>query len=961
MLENTDEITEENKRFINITFKKLKIVCDETIKNPTCENIRNLSNVINNVETPIFKYIWEYVLYPIQFHLLQHNKNSYILRSKILIDLLRCLNEIISKIKVNSISKFIELNILLLQIITKNKTHVLAKQVSEEVKFEVINCVISLYKNVSENLLGEMYNFPTKNYIFHAGITYVCIQIVKEEKLLKLKIISLKCLLAVIGTNVNEQVISSNTSLKFAISETVASMLPGIISMCHFISSNLMLHHKVHIYCLRVFSRSVTSVFETDTCKTVDENLPKFDSSLVSQQFSNNILSVRTEEWHEKCMENLVIYIQNLISSCHNMQWKTRLELVKAAGLILILMKLFDLLVILSHDEIKYVSEEATFSLSTLCKKNSLQSRKFVESLKERLFYLLEHISCILNSADEEILLSQLNLLNGYLNLLDLEQIWKASIYHENLFSTLIKVINFDLTGMISFHQYVENDKRKFSENHCDMCKTILNVYLDPIHWSIRNENFSSTSNIIIKNNIIQVCLLIEGIGNMAFCLMQNFKPFLSMCLYKIIETAGSTNALINIVAINSIKKIAKACNYSSITELISDNVESIMSSISWKLHNLKRNLTVFDVFYCIIMNSEKNSLSTLLDLMQTLVESNDIFAYCEHFLRIFKIFTRKLRKWFSPLHIYDAESNDENVELIQSLYKFLNENNENKECFTWISNIKDEKIDLNEIFFDKYHEEDLEHIDQSTADNKNISFAKDNNKNITHPQYIQLVISVALKVLHLLPVKRVLNKIQILDILVDTLLILCDNDVHLLPLVHKIWLPLVNRFKYDNSDPLIMKRCFQLLCIIATVARDFIRTRTLTDILPVINNFLLTSAVDSKLKDKNSVYRMSQKYKLQFTILSELGYLALYICLQEKDINSLLVSITPYLSSQQPLPLQNACITTFNILKYEHKDLIQIHLMSIWFSVELLECSGNINFPTIKIKLGQVNDSILD
>lgn len=88
---------------------------------------------------------------------------------------------------------------------------------------------------------------------------------------------------------------------------------------------------------------------------------------------------------------------------------------------------------------------------------------------------------------------------------------------------------------------------------------------------------------------------------------------------------------------------------------------------------------------------------------LQTLVESNDIFAYCEHFLRIFKIFTRKLRKWFSPLHIYDAESNDENVELIQSLYKFLNENNENKECFTWISNIKDEKIDLNEIFFDKY------------------------------------------------------------------------------------------------------------------------------------------------------------------------------------------------------------------------------------------------------------------
>lgn len=70
-------------------------------------------------------------------------------------------------------------------------------------------------------------------------------------------------------------------------------------------------------------------------------------------------------------------------------------------------------------------------------------------------FYIRVIKFCII--VDEEILLSQLNLLNGYLNLLDLEQIWKASIYHENLFSTLIKVINFDLTGMISFHQYVEN------------------------------------------------------------------------------------------------------------------------------------------------------------------------------------------------------------------------------------------------------------------------------------------------------------------------------------------------------------------------------------------------------------------------------------------------------------------------------------------------------------------------
>lgn len=49
----------------------------------------------------------------------------------------------------------------------------------------------------------------------------------------------------------------------------------------------------------------------------------------------------------------------------------------------------------------------------------------------------------------------------------------------------------------------------------------------------------------------------------------------------------------------------------------------------------------------------------------------------------------------------------------------------------------------------------------------------------------------------------------------------------------------------------------------------------------------------------------MSQKYKLQNILLRELGHLSVYICLQEKDLNSVLVAASPYLSSRQPQPLQ--------------------------------------------------------
>lgn len=130
-------------------------------------------------------------------------------------------------------------------------------------------------------------------------------------------------------------------------------------------------------------------------------------------------------------------------------------------------------------------------------------------------------------------------------------------------------------------------------------------------------------------------------------------------------------------------------------------------------------------------------------------------------------------------------------------------------------------------------------------------------------------------------------------------------NDDWLLPVVHDIWTPLVNRFRYDRKEVLLVARCFELLCIMIATAKDFLRSRTLQDILPVINKFLCDSAHESVLKDKNSVYRMSQQYKLQRIFLNNLGYVAIQADLQENELHSILSAVSLYLSSRQPLPLQ--------------------------------------------------------
>lgn len=69
--------------------------------------------------------------------------------------------------------------------------------------------------------------------------------------------------------------------------------------------------------------------------------------------------------------------------------------------------------------------------------------------------------------------------------------------------------------------------------------------------------------------------------------------------------------------AIESLKRIAVACSYPSITELIADNVDYLINTIAWKLRDLKHNLVVFDVFCVIISFSLRSSLSTLLDVME--------------------------------------------------------------------------------------------------------------------------------------------------------------------------------------------------------------------------------------------------------------------------------------------------------------------------------------------------------
>uniref|UniRef100_A0A1B0CKZ0 TTI1 C-terminal TPR domain-containing protein n=1 Tax=Lutzomyia longipalpis TaxID=7200 RepID=A0A1B0CKZ0_LUTLO len=141
------------------------------------------------------------------------------------------------------------------------------------------------------------------------------------------------------------------------------------------------------------------------------------------------------------------------------------------------------------------------------------------------------------------------------------------------------------------------------------------------------------------------------------------------------------------------------------------------------------------------------------------------------------------------------------------------------------------------------------------------------------------------------------------LELLTSGITILTPYEDKLLPVVHLIWFPLAEKFKSQN--PIILRQCFNLLCLLAQSSRDFIHKRTISDIIPTINKFLTEVAKKSHQNSQQGMYRFSQEFKLIHTILSQYGQLILDIQIDEKNLDKSINCALRFLEKNQPEELQ--------------------------------------------------------
>lgn len=106
------------------------------------------------------------------------------------------------------------------------------------------------------------------------------------------------------------------------------------------------------------------------------------------------------------------------------------------------------------------------------------------------------------------------------------------------------------------------------------------------------NDTDSSSSSRSIEqlnSNITLSCLLLDGIENCSRLLGTEFQIFLIDVLYPLLEKVGSDNAHVARCALMCLRGIAEASGSNTVAELLRNNADYLVNSISLKLRHVER------------------------------------------------------------------------------------------------------------------------------------------------------------------------------------------------------------------------------------------------------------------------------------------------------------------------------------------------------------------------------------
>ncbi|KAJ2947616.1 hypothetical protein O0L34_g17417 [Tuta absoluta] len=408
-------------------------------------------------------------------------------------------------------------------------------------------------------------------------------------------------------------------------------------------------------------------------------------------------------------------------------------------------------------------------------------------------------------------------------------------------------------------------------------------------------------------------CLLTEGVGIMASRLKQDYQPFLLKTLCLILERVGSKYEMLHLSGLKAINDIALACGHNNVADLIRDNADYFTHQVTVRLKKEWNSQSALQILSVVMEYSDASILDCLYGIVEdVLVQSCDKYyeKNLDSYLQVFLTFIQCIQKWFPPeTHVSPDEKPNENIDIFKDVLEFIKNEEEverlmNTEEFEQESGKTVEEMYREDM---KQKEEDILDYDDTVTTEKP-----------PLPQHIRVTVTIIKRCINFVTSPRPLESLLALQLLNTGLPILRQYEDELLPLVHQSWSPLVAKF--EAPEPVVLRRALDLLVTMADLSKDFIRSRTVKEVLPHMYKYLQKSALDSYLKDAGSAYRNSHAYRLQEAILTALPKLVADLVLEDEKLTEAMACASLYLTNKQPKPLQALAVSCFKtLLEYDY------------------------------------------
>ncbi|CAH1239329.1 TTI1 [Branchiostoma lanceolatum] len=428
------------------------------------------------------------------------------------------------------------------------------------------------------------------------------------------------------------------------------------------------------------------------------------------------------------------------------------------------------------------------------------------------------------------------------------------------------------------------------------------------------------TSYKTLNSNILLICLQLEGISIFAKVLGEDFKLLLIQSLYPVLEKLGDESAVISETAHTTLVSVCVSCGYSSVAQLITENADYLVNDISLSLRHFSLNPRAPHVLRVILQRSDKDILPLVQDTIEEILVALDRYHEdrCVSFLSVLQSLVAAVNRWFP------GNKNEElnkrpprtswDVEGTQSIRDFLVEYHRTKRLADGLlgdDDITDVEHDGKESAMDAGNEEAMEEPDKKPE----------------VPAHIKNVLEVLDRCRHLMSSGDPRLRLQVLDVTCEGLKALRDSHDQLLPQVHRLWQPFTHRL--EDSEPLVILKAFETLCMMGKVCGDFIRKRVVKEVWPKVTTFLTNQA---KISIKaGPAYTHTVAHRLQSAILQGLGPLCAQLGVGETEVDMIGCACIPYLSARQPTKLQEAACSVFAALLQLEPDAVWLTLCDVY------------------------------